>query len=269
MDEVELCARLQWLVNCVLIRDWSPPVTGGAQTPWGVQHVASHRAGPVLWAVFDSHATRRRYIVFRGYAPATLLPLPLPLPFLTSRTWRPSLVNGTSLLTWRLALGRIRGCFETAYAVVLSGYSVGASYAVLTALDARACARVLLYSPFPFCSPGLFDAIPCDYRQVWIDGDHLTRLYSPLFRVAPSHQMRLLEREPSAAGSSAAAPLFWRPFAWARGAADRLLRRHSSKAIAIAVAGKDIEPELARILVRFGVRDAIHTPVGGTSADTP
>lgn len=184
--EMELCAKLQWLVNYWLAPDCARPYTG-TETFWNVQHYASRRLGPIKWSVFDD--ATRRFIIFRGYSIGTCLPVPFPI--LISGDTRPVVINAVPYIAWRIARGSICSFLNTDKDIIVSGYSIGTASAMLTATHNSNIKRMYLFSPFPFCERKFFDTIRVSYIQIWLQGDYLTRCYNPIFVISSRNTLVL------------------------------------------------------------------------------
>ena len=212
-DEKYLCAKLQWLVNNVLVTDEGDVVQTLSEPVWGVTLSASVRQGTVMWSVFDGPTTR--YLVFRGYAMGTLLPLPIP----ARRGKDKCIVNRLQFDAFRTALPIIeQHVTTTEKEVVASGYSVGTAPATLTAMHfASYVARVYVFSPFPFAESRFFARLSVPYTQIWLRGDSLVNCYFPMFRILRGH--RRVHR---------AYKCFWTVFGY-----------HSTQTIALTLAGDE------------------------------
>ena len=187
-DETILCAKLQWLVNNLLVPDCGEAVQGmDVFSTLGVYHLASERHGLVMWSVFENN--RSRFIVFRGYAMGTLLPLPFPV-FPSMPKTRRVMVNAIPYYAWKHCRTVIESYISSVKETVVSGYSIGTASAMLTAAHFPVT-RIHLFSPFPFCEAKFFDNISVPFVQVWLFGDRLTSCYNPFFVISRVNQMTL------------------------------------------------------------------------------
>ena len=187
-DETRLCAKLQWTTNHIVTPDNGPCASHFEH--WNVKLVAAHRLGTVYFAVYDEMHGSRRFVVFRGYACGT--PLPLPIPIVTSINGCRHILNWRQWRDWK----RASRCIEMslrcpAREIVITGYSIGTAYAVLSAVHhPHVVKRLHLFSPFPFSDARLVDRVTAEYVQLWLHGDPLVHCYSPLFRIGRRHRRR-------------------------------------------------------------------------------